>query len=325
MNILSNAFKFTPPQGSIRCTLRREGDQAVVEVADSGPGVAPEHRAHIFGRFRQLDGGADRRFGGTGLGLAIVKDLVELHGGNVEVSDAPEGGALLVVRLPTSAPEGSQVERARWQALDAAPPISVAATAIDREDLDDTAAADAPLVLVVEDNPDLNLFICRCLADDYRVAATLNGQSALVEATTLRPDLVITDVMMPGMTGEELVRRLRLEPQLAGLPIVVLTAKLDDEMRVRVLEAGANDFVLKPFSVNELLARVGNLVRDHLDRKQFEQLSLVDPLTGVLNRRGWDQALHRHERTVARRHRLRAHHRHRPLQTGQRRCRPRRR
>src|SRR5262249_13063000 len=111
INVLANAFKFTPAKGRIRCTLERKGDRAILSVADSGPGIRPEDREAVFERFRQLDGGATRQVGGTGLGLAIAQEFVELHGGTITVDDAPEGGACFTIELPLRAPEGSEIRR----------------------------------------------------------------------------------------------------------------------------------------------------------------------------------------------------------------------
>lgn len=263
LNLLSNAFKFTPEGGRVRVTLRASGDEVVFEVADSGPGVPESHREAVFERFRQLEGGATRRFGGTGLGLAIARDLVALHGGTIAVSDAPEGGALFVVRLPRSAPAGAEVraegaesagaEEARGvvESLRALPPPAPP---------EGPRHPDAALVLIVEDNPEMNRFIAECLAEEHRVACAHDGHEGLEKALALRPDLVLSDVMMPGLSGDELVRALRGHRELDAVPIVLLTAKADDDLRVRLLREGAQDYVTKPFTVEELRARVAGQI-----------------------------------------------------------------
>jgi signal transduction histidine kinase len=264
MNLLSNAFKFTPAQGRVRCALRRLDTEVILEVADSGPGIPVEHRGHVFERFRQLEGGASRKHGGTGLGLAIVHEFVALHRGTVAVGDAPEGGALITVRLPLLAPEGATVDIGGADAPlvdDRFVTAEFRATGVPA-----AASADVsldtgrPLVLIVEDNPDLNHFIRNSLAVDYRTASAFNGKEGLQRALELKPALLITDVMMPEMSGDELVRELRATPGFEHIPILLLSAKADDEFRLRLLRSGANDYVLKPFSVDELRARARNLI-----------------------------------------------------------------
>jgi signal transduction histidine kinase len=262
LNLLGNAFKFTPDGGRIRFELRsidHAGDRRLaIVVADSGPGIPAAQRAAVFERFRQLDGGVTRRVGGVGLGLAIAREMVALHGGTISVGDAAEGGAELTVELPATAPAGALVRPERTDdhvqhRIDE--PSRPVPTALVR------TGSDAPTVLVVEDNPEMNRFVCEALAPEVRAVSAADGTAGLERALAGGVDLVITDVMMPGISGDELVRRLRREPAAARTPILLLTAKADDELRVRLLREGAQDYVTKPFSVEELRARVGNLVR----------------------------------------------------------------
>ncbi|MGV3721689.1 MAG: ATP-binding protein [Actinomycetota bacterium] len=265
VNLLGNAFKFTPDGGVVAVELQvsapLQGEsQAHVEVRDSGPGIPVEHRDAVFERFRQLDGGADRRYAGTGLGLAIVQDFVKLHHGSVRVDEAPEGGARFIVALPLRAPEDCSVEQAqREQTISATPTTAPPA----RDQARAEAAqpnADLPTVLVVEDNPDLRGFIAETLEGALRVVTATDGEEGLERALAVRPDLIVTDVMMPRMTGEQLLGAVRKRPELEGVPVVVLTAKSDEQLRTRLLQEGAQDYVTKPFSANELRVRVHNLV-----------------------------------------------------------------
>ena len=273
-NLLSNAFKFTPSRGRVRVSLRLAGDERiVVEVGDSGPGIPVERRDAVFERFRQLDEGSRRRFGGTGLGLPIVRELVSLHGGSVGIGSAPEGGALFTVELPERAPPGVPV---RPRAAAVAPSISRDEAEQVIEELrvrhavagPVTGPADGALVLVVEDNPEMNRFIVESLTDQHRVATAFDGKEGLARAVALKPDLVLTDIMMPEMSGDELVDAIRARPELASVPIIVLSARADDAIRVHLLREGAQDYLTKPFSVEELRARVANLVA----RKRAEEL-----------------------------------------------------
>jgi PAS domain S-box-containing protein len=225
--------------------------------------VSTDKREAVFERFRQVEGGAERRYGGTGLGLAIVKEFVDLHRGTVEAAEAPSGGALFTVTLPLAAPAGAAIQ----------PTPSALDEAIDRQALDElrapppaatppspALAADAPLVLVVEDNPDMNAYVAQVLGRHYRVATAFDGQGGLQKALETRPDLIVSDVMMPRLSGDQMVVALRRHREMDDVPIVLLTAKADDELRVKLLKEGVQDYVYKPFSVEELLARVGGLV-----------------------------------------------------------------
>ena len=265
-NLLSNAFKFTPVQGRIRCTLRPGSADGApldrgfrIEVADSGPGVPSAQRLAVFARFARGDDETTRRVGGTGLGLAIAKEFAELHGGRVDLGDAPEGGALFTLYLPPRAPAGTS----------AAPPA--------REDLEyglgvveelrspaapvfARGVSDRPRVLVVEDNPDMSRFIGEVLSTEFEIVTAPDGEAGLASALARAPDAIVTDLMMPRMTGEQLVRALREHRELDAVPVVVITARSDEALRVQLLQEGAQDYLMKPFVAGEVLARVGNLV-----------------------------------------------------------------
>jgi signal transduction histidine kinase len=261
-NLLSNSFKFTPPGGLVRLVAEEDRGEAVIEVGDSGPGIRAEDREIVFERFRQLDAGSARRFAGTGLGLAIVRDFVLLHRGSVKVDASPEGGALFSVRIPLRAPEGATVRASQPPPTGASERTDTALASLRTEVDAFPAAANAekPLVLVVEDNQEMNRFICQTLAPACRAEPAFDGEEALRRSEELRPDLILSDVMMPKLSGEQLVRELRARTRLDLVPIVLLTAKADDELRVKLLNEGAQDYVMKPFRAQELRARVGNLV-----------------------------------------------------------------
>jgi PAS domain S-box-containing protein len=305
-HLLSNAFKFTPGGGEIRCTLVEESGRARLEVCDSGWGVAPELRGAIFDRVRQAGDGATRRGGGTGLGLAIAREFVELHGGVIGVGDAPGGGARFEVQLPLAAPGGAK--------LAAAPVSSARADASTRETTQPAVAAFdgeraqpagdarrregesgrgleerrdgggraaagapsvaalslAPLVLVVEDNREMNRFITEQLGAHYRVASAWNGREGIARARELHPDLIITDVMMPEMSGDQFVSELRTHAELASVPVCMLTANADEQLRVKLLRAGVQDYLMKPFVREELLARVANLIETKRTREALQ-------------------------------------------------------
>jgi len=268
MNLLANAFKFTPSGGHVTLGVQvspesdsAEGlEQLELSVDDSGPGIRIEDRERVFERFRQLDGKPNRAFSGTGLGLSIVHEFVTASAGSVRVEDSSLGGARFVVRLPTELAEDTlvgerdsfpvSVSSAEMQALRPRPVASAESGQL----------ADLPLVLVVEDNPDMNRFVCSSLSSEFRVASAFDGKQALLRLEHLMPDLIVTDFMMPHMSGDEFVHVLRTKPELIDIPVLVLTARDDIEVRVRVLSAGVQDWLTKPFTVRELVARARNLV-----------------------------------------------------------------
>jgi PAS domain S-box-containing protein len=326
LNLLSNGFKFTPPGGQIYCRLDSSGEHAQFVVEDSGPGIPAEMRETVFERFRQVEGGPNRRFGGTGLGLSIVKDFVELQKGNVSLDDSPLGGARFTVRMPLSpgtlaspfpetevqavalvlatgvvqdalgtGDEGidvAQLAQAEVEALVAAAPGNENnAQAV--SDTLSTALGDAPLVLIVEDSRDLSRLIAQSLAGRYRVEVAHDGAAALRKAEQLHPDLVITDIMMPGVGGDQLVAELRRKSELDDVPIMVLTAKADPQLRVELLNHGAQDYLVKPFSLTEMHARIGNLISfkraRHVLRQELQSSSrnVVELAREIAEQRRW--------------------------------------
>ena len=289
LNLLSNAFKFTPDHGRIRCRLGRSGTgRVLLTVQDSGPGVARELRGEIFDRFRQGHPSSPSQAGGTGLGLAIVKDFVDLHGGTITVTDAPGGGAVFQVELPISAPETAYVrpteleDHTRQRQPVAVIPHPLAGD-LGPHDTDDRC--DLPLVLVVEDHPDMRRFVVEALRDELRVVAAADGNEALEMAMAQPPDLVVTDLMMPNLSGEQLVAELRAQPALAQIPVLILSAKADDDLRLSLLASSVQDYVTKPFSAHELRVRVHNLVttKRARDALQAELATQNDDLSQLTN------------------------------------------
>jgi signal transduction histidine kinase len=267
LNLLSNAMKFVPDGGQVHVGVRVEHGDVEITVEDSGPGVPVALREAVFERFRRGEDAITRRHGGTGLGLAIAKDIVERHGGRIEVTDGVAGGARFRVSLPFAPEATAHVagdaggDRTTREALDEVARQTVAELRPRHLPGIVQGGADGrPLVLVVEDNAEMSGFLAKCLADDYRIVTAADGRQALEKALELHPDLIVTDVMMPVMGGDAFVRELRTYPGLAGVPIVVLTAKADDGLRVALLREGAQDFLTKPVVSEELCARVSNLM-----------------------------------------------------------------
>ena len=270
VNLLSNAFKFTPAGGTIRCQLHEKSEPfAVIEVADSGPGVPEAFRVSIFEQFFQIPGST--RFGGTGLGLSIVKDFVEIQHGQVTVGQSPEGGALFKIEIPTKAPEETPVIRRPDLVLtvpsfveESIPPFR-SKKRENIEPLEQLEGFSEPKlrksrVLVVEDNPDMREYICETLDTDVELEIAENGREGLEKARTTIPDLIISDIMMPEMDGEEMFRRIRANRELEAIPFILLTAKADEELRVRLLREGAIDYLIKPFMQEELRSKARNFL-----------------------------------------------------------------
>jgi len=273
MNLLSNAFKFTPAGGRVKCALALSAGvpgtdpHAVITVDDGGPGIAAELREAVFDRFFQAENPATRRHGGTGLGLAIARDFVRLHGGAISVEASALGGACFRVTLPLVAPAGAVLQSHEW--ISDAP----ARQAREPATVSNPEGGGAGLVLVVEDNPEMNRYVRGILASQYRVDSAFDGRQGLEMARRLRPDLIVSDMMMPGMSGEELLRELRVAEGLQAVPVVMLTARDEEALRVRLLRLGAQDYLVKPFSSEELLARVANLVSMKLTRDLLQNES----------------------------------------------------
>jgi len=267
MNLLSNAFKYTPDGGRVRLQLRMNSGKMIIEVADSGPGIPPAERDLIFDRFQRGKSAEFRRFGGTGLGLAIVRQFVAMLGGAIRVDEAPEGGALFCAELPVTAPAGVYVS-----AEPAKRDSEVANQVLDelhlaREHEEDARKAaepppprNDPRLLVIEDNPAMRRFITEALSENFQVETASDGEDGLAKALAMRPDLILTDYMMPRMGARQLLAEVGHRPELAGVPVVVLTARADPELCADLLREGARDYLVKPFSVAELRLRVENLV-----------------------------------------------------------------
>jgi signal transduction histidine kinase len=277
MNLLSNAFKFAPEGGWVSCSLSLRGEghapRALLEVSDNGPGVPAELRETVFERFFQVEESATRRGGGTGLGLAIAKEFTEIHGGSIRLDEARGGGARVSVELPLRPPAGVEMREATPLPANPASeealrvPIPATSRPASQEPEDDGR----PLVLVVEDNPEMSRYICETLSAEHRVTAAGDGREGLEKTLRLRPDLVVTDLMMPGFSGSDMTQAIRARGEMDGIPILVLSARADDELRARLLREGVQDYLVKPFSSEELRARAVNLVRLKRMREELQE------------------------------------------------------
>lgn len=265
-NLLANAFEFTPAGGRIRFSVAREegpgGGMIRTEVEDSGPGIPAQELERIFWRFHQVDGAIRRTQGGMGLGLSLVKDLTELHGGRVSVWSEPGRGSRFTVRIPVQGPaaRGADGDATTVTAPDptGAAPEGSPETLGPPADEEPPEDARRPTVLLVEDNDDLRAYVRRNLEDRYRVVEARDGEEGLQAARHSVPDLVLCDIMMPRMDGEQMCRAIRADGELSFLPVIMVTAKAARSSRISALEGGADDYIVKPFDRDELRLRVEN-------------------------------------------------------------------
>ena len=290
LNLVSNAFKFTFA-GGISVSLRQsdDGASALLTVRDTGTGIPHAELPRLFERFHRIVGAQGRSLEGSGIGLALVRDLVHLHGGDVQVRSELGYGSTFTVTIPFGvghlpvdriAPESTVTASARTQVY-----INEARRWLsDAPDLETIFSKDFPgetepladrgqgHVLLAEDNADMREYIDRLLADQgYVVVAAADGQAALEAARSRRPDLVLSDIMMPRLDGFGLLRGLREDPSMSDVPVILLSARAGEEARVEGLAAGADDYLIKPFSARELLARVGaNLSLARVRRESAE-------------------------------------------------------
>ncbi|MDV4156664.1 response regulator [Rhizobium brockwellii] len=300
LNILSNAFKFTF-EGKIRVGLTYDDKAALLVVEDSGTGIPASELPRLFERFHRVEGAKGRSFEGSGIGLALVQELVKLHGGTIDVTSEEGRGTAFTVTIP----KGSQhLPQDRLQAGRAFASTAVQAGAFVDEALkwlpdqpeNDEASEDATTttglglhqrILLADDNADMRDYVRRLLSADYEVETVNDGQAALEAIRARRPDLVLSDVMMPRLDGFGLIQAIRREPELADIPIIVLSARAGEEARVEGLSAGADDYLVKPFSARELAARVAAaLAMMKVRREMGERLREEARSLETLNRVG---------------------------------------
>lgn len=289
LNLLSNAFKFTFV-GGIDVRMEAVAGAARLTVADTGVGIPPEALPHVFERFHRIDGGRSRSHEGSGIGLALVHELVGMHGGTVEVHSTVDAGTVFTVTIPTgtshlprerlveAAPGSSgggtaqaYVEEAlRWLPDKPGPtnavPLHGARGAV-------TAEGGRARIVLADDNADMRAYVERLLGQDHEVVPVTDGAAALAVLQAGTADLLLTDVMMPVLDGIGLTRAVRADPALRTLPVIMLSARAGSEAGVEGLEAGADDYLVKPFSARELRARVrANLELARLRAEAQEQV-----------------------------------------------------
>lgn len=322
LNLISNAFKFTF-QGGIDVRVRATPVGAELSVSDTGVGIPARELPRLFERFHRVEGQRSRSHEGSGIGLAFVQDLVSLHGGTITVGSEVGHGTTFTIMIPfgMSHLPADRVGTART------PPSSSMRAAFVEEALswlptsgrpdeppqgegtgEATPATEAGRILLADDNADMREYLSRLLSRrGWKVETAVDGEAAMSAARRRRPDIVISDVMMPGLGGLELAAALRRDPKLADVPVILLSARAGEEARVEGLESGADDYLVKPFAARELLAKINSqlaltrLRRDAAERVRWSEARLKaavdlvglapyawDPVTNALE---WDDRL----------------------------------
>lgn len=303
VNLIFNAIKFTPARGYIQVETGIDGRYAYFYVKDTGIGIAKDKIPLIFDRFTQVYESRRKEFGGTGLGLAIVKELVELHQGRITVESELNRGTKFTVLIPMDLEEtGEEVvlsEQDKVIKKIYKKALYSDEIGLKKEMKEKVELKDAPIVMAIDDNPDMLSVINSTLQGEYNVILCNSSVEGLKKALDTQPDIVISDLMMPGMDGIELCECLKKEAKTKDIPFILLTAKADLTEKIKSLQIGADDYIFKPFHPAELKARIKVLLRlresaDILEEKSkkleeltkiLQDLAITDPLTGVYNRR----------------------------------------
>ncbi|MEG4501109.1 response regulator [Microcoleus sp. F10-C6] len=286
-NLLSNAVKFTPEGGNITLTVASAGAHCLLQVKDTGIGIRTEQIPYLFERFHQAEGSASRSYEGSGLGLALVKELVELHGGQISVESVYGEGTTFSVWLhfgSTHLPPEQVLEiPAEFHSSKAAVELADVESDLSENEAENlnfealvsvTSETAAGTVLVVDDNPDLRFYVSGILRDSgFAVLLARNGEEGFAVAKNRRPDLIVTDLMMPLLSGLDLIRMIREDEELQGTPAILLTAKADEDTRIEGVERGADAYLSKPFNDRELLAEVRNLIALKQNERRVQQLN----------------------------------------------------
>jgi signal transduction histidine kinase len=270
-NLLSNAVKFTPAGGQVSVRLQLEGDRLSLSVSDTGPGISEVDQLHLFQKFRQLEGSSTRRFEGTGLGLALVREFAGLLGGAASVASAVGRGSTFSVECLAPACDAAPAQSAkvpqrrtlthRYEptACQGEAPAPVA------------PAAGRPRVLIAEDNRELATYIRTLLEGDCEFHIVTDGEAALTEVRHDPPDLILADVMMPRRDGISLCKEVKSDPATATIPVILLTALTHREALLKGWEAGADEYLFKPFHPKELVTRVRGMIAVGRQRKEHDK------------------------------------------------------
>ncbi len=279
-NLLSNAFKFVASGGKIRVLLKVINSIIEIRVIDNGVGIPTDRLPHIFDRFYQVDGSATRKHEGTGIGLALTKELIELHKGNISVKSKEGEGSEFIIQLPLGDSKFEKEELVKLHPEESSIANNFSAQEKDEEihEPDYSVSENNEIVLIVEDNIDVRNYISELLKTEYKVIKASDGDEGIVNARDEIPDLIITDVMMPGMDGFQFSKQIRSDVKTSHIPIIMLTAKAGLDDKIEGLETGIDAYITKPFSAKELKVRVRNLIYQRKQlRKRFSKSTIIKP------------------------------------------------
>jgi DNA-binding response OmpR family regulator/anti-sigma regulatory factor (Ser/Thr protein kinase) len=279
VNLLSNAFKYTPEGGQVTLALTFGDEAACIRVSDTGPGIPADEQADIFDRFHQSD---TAQTTGTGIGLSLAQALVERHGGTIAVESTVGEGSTFTVRLPRGTAHLEDRPDVTWEESGDStpgepsdsllPPVLVSSAEDTTQEGPVPKNEDRTTVLVVDDNADIRSYVRRHLAPTYRVVEAADGEEGRAKARDLTPDCIVSDVMMPRMDGGEMLRELRTDSATDFLPVIFLTAKAAMDDKLEGLDAGADDYLTKPFRPDELKTRIRNLIAQRMRlRERFRE------------------------------------------------------
>ena len=298
LNLVFNALKFTPAGGRVELRAEKRGEEMALIVADTGMGISEKNLPHVFDRFWQADGSSKRKYQGVGIGLALVKELAEIHGGKVVVESQEGKGTTFTVTLPYQKAEPAQTPKPE-AASDTAPATTDSGGTVTSEEwlanlyrraelfpaltplqaslrpVETARNGNLPTILVADDEPDMLRFLKSQLSPHYRVLEAVDGQQAIEKASQFLPDIILLDMMMPEKDGLQACREIREHTPTQGIPIVLLTARADEETKLAALSAGASDFLTKPFSTTELHVRIKNLVESHQYQRKVSKQNQV--------------------------------------------------
>jgi signal transduction histidine kinase len=301
LNLLFNAIKFTPSGGLVKISARREDNQWVLEVTDTGMGITPENLPNVFRRFWQADTSSQRKFQGAGIGLALVKELIEVQGGSVAVQSEVGKGTTMTARFPLEEPTadtkglepapdapstevpvaggglGQEWLTNLYRRAELFPSLTSVRDSVRPVEVEIRPTGNRPVALIADDEPDMLRFLRTQLQRDCQVIEAVDGQQAIEKATQFLPDIILLDMMMPEKDGLQACRELRQRTPTQRIPIVLLTARADEETKLAALDAGASDFLTKPFSTTELSVRIRNLIEARtFERKLARQNQILE-------------------------------------------------
>ncbi|MEJ5263536.1 MAG: ATP-binding protein, partial [Ignavibacterium sp.] len=309
-NILSNALKFTPEGGrvevkiassksppkeetykesssalSIEWAIGKDCKYVEISVSDTGIGMPADRIDKIFDRFYQVDGSHTREHEGTGIGLSLTKELIELHKGKIEVESEPGKGSTFTVSLPLGKDHLSAeeiCEESLSQTLSKGEGFSEInfpdEATTEKEDIDLFGERDKPILLIVEDNPDVRIYIKENLKDDFRILEAADGEDGLKKAIQYIPELIVSDIMMPKLSGFKLCEKIKTNEVTSHIPVILLTAKAAKEDKLSGYELGADEYLMKPFDTDELKSRIKNLI---IQRKRLQEHSRIKGFTEI--------------------------------------------